>query len=340
MRLSSIRISVAGVLCALVGSFPSPACPAPPVGPSGQVAQVDRAAASAGKDSASAQPALVSFLPDTDPAAGKRSKLWQADRLDRGYVLILPGSWGEEAVDNGIVSGLTEAGIDAALEVYAWPLGDFPSGALWVPYNLRATSRNREQARAVVAKILRYQREYPGRPVHLIGYSGGGGIAVWALEELPAGTKVASAILLAPTLSFNYKLGPALNHTDRGIQNFYSPYDVPILMTACSIIGTTDGRHRFPGGAVGFHPSWWASLAERKSHAAQVHQHPYSFTTMLMQGHPGGHYGWLRQSFVATHVAPLINPALESQPPVEASPAAEAERESFWSALWPRSSAR
>ena len=192
----------------------------------------------------------------------------------------------------------------------------------------------------MVAKILRYQQAHPGRPVHLIGYSGGGGIAVWALEELPAGTKVASAILLAPTLSFNYRLGPALNHTERGIQNFYSPWDVPILMTACSIVGTTDGRHRFPGGAVGFHPRWWSSSEEQRIHATQVHQHPYSFATMLMQGHPGGHYGWVRQGFVAAHVAPLLLSTAADPAPVALARTPEPERAAVWSAARPRALSR
>ncbi|MEI6037694.1 MAG: hypothetical protein WCQ91_07205, partial [Planctomycetota bacterium] len=104
----------------------------------------------------------------TAPEADKRSKFWQADRIDRGFIVILPGSWGETAADHGIVDGLINAQIDSAIEMYAWPIGEFPSGILMVPYNLRATKRNREQAREVVAKIVRYQKQYPGRPVHLI----------------------------------------------------------------------------------------------------------------------------------------------------------------------------
>jgi len=243
----------------------------------------------------------------TAPEADKRSKFWQADRIDRGFIVILPGSWGETAADHGIVDGLINAQIDSAIEMYAWPIGEFPSGILMVPYNLRATKRNREQAREVVAKIVRYQKQYPGRPVHLIGYSGGGGIAVWALEALPAETKISSAILLAPTLSSSYDLGPALSRTQHGIHNFYSQYDVPIMMAACSIVGTTDGTHGLAGGAVGFRPSRSADATQRELHASHLHQHPYTLS-MLEGGHTGGHYGWTRHGFIAAHVAPLIDP--------------------------------
>jgi len=236
----------------------------------------------------------------TAPVADKRTKVWQAERLDRGYVVILPGSWGETAADHGIVDGLVAAGIDAAIEIYAWPAGDFPAGVFMVPYNLRATTRNRGQAREVAARIVRYQKDHPGRPVHLIGYSGGGGIAAWTLEELPADTRIASAVLLAPTLSYTYDFSRALAHTERGIDSFYSLYDVPVMMAGCSIVGTTDGTHWPAGGAVGFRQPP-AVVGE----SAVVRQHPYTLS-MLGGGHPGGHYGWTREGFVAEHVAPLL----------------------------------
>jgi len=234
------------------------------------------------------------------PTPDKRSKVWQADRLDRGYVVILPGSWGETAADHGIVDGLVAAGTDAAIEIYAWPVGEFPAGVFMVPYNLRATARNRTQAREVAAKIVRYREAHPGRPVHVIGYSGGGGIAAWALEELPDHCRITSAVLLAPTLSFTYDFGKALAHTDRGIDSFYSLYDVPVMMAGCSIVGTTDGSHAPAGGAIGFRQPKAVAGA-----LAVVRQHAYSLA-MLGGGHAGGHYGWTRQGFVAAHVAPLL----------------------------------
>ncbi len=249
--------------------------------------------------SVAADPMVALAAPPT--AGDKRSKLWQASRLDRGYIVILPGAWGESAEDHGIVDGLIAAGTDAAIEVYAWPADHFPSGPFMVPYNLRATSRNRDQAREVAAKIVRYQEAHPGRPVHVIGYSGGGGIATWTLEELPDDHRVTSAILLAPTLSSCYDFSKALAHTDHGIDSFYSLYDVPVMMAACSIVGTTDGSHRLAGGAIGFRQPTADGVT-----TAVVRQHSYTLA-MLGQGHPGGHFGWTRKGFVTAHVAPLLS---------------------------------
>ena len=61
---------MAGALCALAGSIPSAAAPPAPCHPTAQNVQATAAAA------------VAVPLPDPDPAVGKRSKLWQAERID------------------------------------------------------------------------------------------------------------------------------------------------------------------------------------------------------------------------------------------------------------------
>jgi alpha-beta hydrolase superfamily lysophospholipase len=163
------------------------------------------------------------------------------------------------------------------------------------------------QSREIAAKIVSYQTQYPGRPVHLIGYSGGGGVAVLALESLPEKSKITSAVLLAPSLAFNYDLQAALKRTEQGIRNFYSPLDIPVLMMLCSVVGTTEGRHLLPAGSIGFYPPGGVDDAQREAYAAGVRQHRYDIS-MLSQGHPGGHFGWISRHFVAGHIAPLVDP--------------------------------
>ena len=85
-----------------------------------------------------------------------------------------------------------------------------------------------------------------------MGYSGGAGVAVLTLEALPPNRRVTDAILLAPTLASDYDLRPAISHTTRGIRNFYSPMDVPILMVLSTAVGTTEGQHTPAAGAIGF----------------------------------------------------------------------------------------
>ncbi len=238
------------------------------------------------------------------------AKTWQAERSDRGLVLVLPGSWGDTPADNGIIQGLLRSGVDARIELDDWTAGHWTLRPLLIPYNVRALGRNQGQGRRIAEKILAYQAQYPGRPVHLIGYSGGAAVAVLALEALPEHAKVTGAVLLAPSLACTYDLRPALRRTERGIKNFYSPLDIPVLAILCTAVGTSDGKHVVPAGAVGFFDA--PASDSRAAGEPALEQQCYR-PSMLARGHAGGHFGWVGKFFVADRVAPLVKS--EAQPP-------------------------
>jgi len=148
--------------------------------------------------------------------------------------------------------------------------------------------------------------------VHLVGHSGGGGIAVYALESLPPGRQVTSALLLAPALSPDYDLRGALRHTQRGIYNFYSPYDVGFLKVGTSVAGTIDGQLTRAAGAVGFTVPWGLSQEDRRLYATLLHQQRY-LSKMADSGNAGGHTGWANRTFVAEWLAPLVAPDTDAQ---------------------------
>ena len=236
------------------------------------------------------------------------------ERLERGYTIVLPGIWGNQPIDYGIVMGLQDANVQSAIELHDWTAGE-----MRLLYNLRAIEHNQGEARKIAAKIVAYQNRYPGRPVHLIGYSGGAGVAVLTLETLPADHPVSDAILLAPTLASDYDLRLAISRTTGGIRNFYSPLDVPILMVLSTAVGTTEGRHTAAAGAVGFQPPENSTSAERRAFDQHVPQQAYNFA-MMADGHGGGHFGWANRTFIAHHVAPLIDtPAAPLPPPLPKS---------------------
>ena len=228
------------------------------------------------------------------------------ERLDRAYTIVLPGIWGDQPLDHGIVVGLKEADVQSAVELYDWT-----ETALALVTNLRDLEHNRNEAQKIAEKIVWYQQRYPGRPVHLVGYSGGGGEAVLTLEALPPGHRVTSAVLLAPTLAPDYDLSLALSRTERGIHNFYSMLDAPILMLVSTAVGTTEGRHTLAAGAVGFDAPMSLSRADRRIYESRVTQQAYQLD-MLLDGHPGGHLGWANPTFIARRVAPLL--AAEQSP--------------------------
>lgn len=237
------------------------------------------------------------------------SNLRTPERLERGYVIVLPGIEGRSHLNYNVAKGLADGGVPAAIEIHDWTLGG--SFLTAVP-SLRAEGHNRKEAREIAAKIVRYQDRHPGRPVHLIGHSGGGGVAVFSLESLPPDRQVTSAILLAPALSPDYDLRGALRHAQQGIYNFYSPYDVGFLKLGTSMAGTVDGQFTRSAGAVGFTMPWGLSQEDRRIYASLLHQQRY-LSKMAESGNSGGHTGWSNRTFVAQWLAPLINSQADVQ---------------------------
>lgn len=231
---------------------------------------------------------------------GGASKYVTPNRLEHGYIIILPGIEGKSYLNTGIANGLVEGGVPSAIEIYDWTA----AGLFSLPVNLRAEERNRRQGRKIASKIMHYQDQYPGRPVHLIGHSGGGGVAVFALEALPPDRQISSAILLAPALAPDYDMRRALKRTAVGIWNFYSPHDVGFLRAGTTVMGTVDGQHTSAAGAVAFALPWGLDKEDRQLYS-RLRQQPYT-PKMAEVGHSGGHTGWARQSFVAAWLAPIV----------------------------------
>ncbi len=114
-----------------------------------------------------------------------------------------------------------------------WKFGDWTTGH-WpmFAYPQMALERNRQVARDIAAQIVAYQDQYPGRPVSLVGHSGGAAMAVLILESLPEDRHVTQAILLAAAISPDHDLTQALARTEQGITSFYSWGDVPHLVSS------------------------------------------------------------------------------------------------------------
>jgi pimeloyl-ACP methyl ester carboxylesterase len=237
------------------------------------------------------------------------SELRTPDRTQNGYVLVLPGIEGRSALNTSVAKGLADGGVPGAIEVYDWTLG---GSVLTAVASLRAESHNRSEARKIARKILAYQDSHPGKPTHIVGHSGGGGVAVFALEALPPGRQVTSAILLGPALSPDYDLRGALRHTQQGIYNFYSPYDVGFLKVGTSVAGTIDGKHARAAGAVGFTMPWGMDQEDRQLYGSRLHQQPYN-SKMADSGNIGTHVGWANRTFVAEWLAPLLNAQADVQ---------------------------
>ena len=220
-------------------------------------------------------------------------------RLDKGLVIVLPGIEGRSVFNEEICRGLNVGGVDSAIELYDWTSG-VPLGFV---VNLWSSDRNHKEASKIAERIARYQFNYPGRPVVLVGQSGGSAISAWTCEAMRWGRKIDGVVMLAAALSPGYRLTTALDSTKRGIVNFYSSRDVLLLWAGTSIYGTMDGKHSTSAGNVGF-----AVPPEklRPKEYDKLYQVPWR-SEMAQTGHHGMHLTSGTAGFVARYVAPLVN---------------------------------
>jgi len=244
-------------------------------------------------------------------------RLHTARRYEHGIVFILPGIEGRSIWNRNVALGLDEGGVASAIEIYDWTTG-LPGGFV---VNLADLQRNREQARRLAERIVQYRDEHPRGTVHLVGHSGGAGIAVMALEALPAGRQIERAILLAPALSPTHDLAAALGHTRFGIYNFFSPRDVGLLVVGTSVFGQMDREHGISAGAIGFHAPPDASDEDRALYRARLRQVRWT-PRMKLVGADGSHIGWTSRRFASEYLAPIIRESEAARP----LPAAHAER--------------
>jgi pimeloyl-ACP methyl ester carboxylesterase len=220
--------------------------------------------------------------------------------LDRGLTLVLPGIESESVFTHGMCDGLQAGGLPGAIGVFNWGL-PFPQGYL---ANLTWIDRNRRRAGNLAREICGYQDAFPGRPVHLVAQSGGAGVAVFAVEALPANRQIESLVLLGAALSPTYNLSRALGKVRRGILNSYSARDTFVLGWGTRVFGTTDRQFTRAAGCTGFQTPAQLTPEEERLYAAKLVQMPW--TPEMAES--GRHYGGHTSCGSATHVAECIAP--------------------------------
>ncbi|MHC4136258.1 MAG: alpha/beta fold hydrolase [Planctomycetota bacterium] len=230
-------------------------------------------------------------------------------RLDDGYTAIMVGIFGNTPAYDEMEQALVEGGLPGGVEVVDWTLGE----AMFLA-NMRASARNRRQAREFAAMVVNYQDDHPGRPVHLIGHSGGGGFVLMVLEELSEGRKVTAAVLLSPAVHPDYDLTKALGHVKLGLFSAYSEKDDVYLGVGTHLIGTYGGKPSNAAGLVGFRRPRDLDAAGRRLYERKLRQLGWT-EAMEATGHTGGHWGWMERRFVLEYLAPPLTASAEGRRP-------------------------
>ena len=228
----------------------------------------------------------------------------EADRRDKGLVLILTGIQGNSPINGHIQQGLRGAGVVCAIEIRQWG-SLLPLAKLAV--NQMNVMGNRMAARKIADEIAGYQEAFPNRPVYLVGHSGGGGIAVFALEAMAkmAGTRpVSGVVLLSASLSRDYDLTLALRQSRDGLVNFYNEKDVALLGLGTTLLGNMDGGRRPSAGRTGFAPPGPKATAETLDAYKKLYH--VRITRDMVDDTASPHVAATSVPFVAAYVAEWV----------------------------------
>lgn len=221
------------------------------------------------------------------------------ERLRSGYVIVLPGIEGYSFLNRRIVKGLIQGGLPHAVEIHDWTCR-WRIGLPMFLYNLRSRRLHDQEGAVIVDKIRRYQQDYPNRPVFLIGHSGGGGMTMVTLEQLPPEHTIDGAILLGGAISPTYDARKGLRRVTRGVWNLYSCGDFLFLGLMTIFAGTFDGRHSCCSGMLGFRSRDQTGAPDPKLFSIPFRRE------FLRFGNWGGHFGYTSPRFVQQFLLPLI----------------------------------
>ncbi len=170
--------------------------------------------------------------------------------------------------------------------------------------NLMSHDGNRLAAANIAAQIVEYRVKHPNTPIDLIGYSGGGGMAVMVAEAIPADIRLRNVVLCQPAISPTYNLSSALRRVDGKLVNLYAPNDWFMLGWGTTVFGTMDRQYVASAGKDGFQEPPKLDDPSLAEHFTQQSWTP----DLIWKGHGGMHagiltYGWNRET-VASWIAP------------------------------------
>ena len=216
----------------------------------------------------------------------------------QGLIWVFPGVEGGRWQVAPACHAWRSVGVQSAIQIHDW---DRPFALL---LNLVQHERNRRAAQMIAGRIAEYRARYPDTPIDLVGYSGGGGMAIMVAEALPAQVRLRHIILAQPALSPGYDLTKALKHVDGNLVHFYNPHDWLILGAGTRLFGTMDRKQVFSSGKVGFDLERAVSDETLRTKVEQV-----GWTReMLYQGHLGGHTGMFAYRWNQKQVGPYLLP--------------------------------
>lgn len=211
-------------------------------------------------------------------------------------IYMFPGVEGGPFVMQLAVKGLRKGGVTGEIRVHRW------RRLFGLVTNLIHYQDNRRMAAEVAATIVAYRDEHPDAIIDLIGYSGGGGLAIMVAEALPDDFRIRNLIMCQPALSPDYDLTAAITRVEGRMINFHSRLDWAILGMGTLCLGTMDRKYVCSAGKSGFDAARAIPDAELRERLMQCVWTPGDAKLW----HFGNHLGMLTTQWNKARVAPCL----------------------------------
>jgi pimeloyl-ACP methyl ester carboxylesterase len=227
------------------------------------------------------------------------------ERMKHGYLYYLDGAGGGTARKNwsaGVVRGILDGGYQGAGEMFTWE-----TGKGLIADQDASVEDKRSKAKIMAAKLAKQARAFPDAPVHILGFSAGTAVAVFALEELPSDVQVENVVLLGASISDKYDMTEALERVRGKLFLFTSKRD-RMLSFLMGFSGTADRKFEPGAGETGFILPEKAGAATKKLYAEKIVTIPWT-KAMTSDGNDGRHFDNVKPSFIRDYVVPLIRTA-------------------------------
>jgi pimeloyl-ACP methyl ester carboxylesterase len=213
----------------------------------------------------------------------------------QNLVVLVPGCAGDGFWYNNLRKSVAAAQPAVIVRTFEWGL-PLPLYMM----NLQDKGIHVTAEEKLAKAIVSWRDRYPAGKLTLLGHSAGCGVILGSLSRLEKRVDVENVVLLAPSVSPDYQISPALRQIAGTLHVFYSDSDRLWLGWRTSTFGTYDSVKTEAAGKVGLNVDHLhAELREK------IVQHAYE-PEFAELGHGGGHFGSLERRFDDKVIAPLL----------------------------------
>ena len=215
----------------------------------------------------------------------------------QNLVVLVPGCAGDGFWYNDLRKSVAAAQPARIIRTFEW-------GAPLPLYmlNLQDEKIHSKAEKSLAKAIKSWRDRYPSGHLTLLGHSAGCGVILGSLSRIDKTVGVENVVLLAPSISPNYPINPALRQIAGKLHLFFSDADTLWLGWRTSRFGTYDSVHSEAAGKIGLDVDRLDPAVRCK-----IVQHGYE-SEFAELGNGGGHFGSLGRNFDQKVIAPLLAP--------------------------------